>query len=116
MKKWLVMLGLSVGLGLVSGQALADEAQMNVTLVKIAQQLEALKPLINQAAAEQSPNPRVQVHFDAWTDANGLSHAGLRQDIDAIQKGVIDAINHKSVDPRPIAPINGDFAGHSNEL
>lgn len=92
-----------------SSSSLADNEQMKATLVKISNQLEAIKPLIDEAQQEQSSNPQVKVHFNTWVDANGVSHSGLKQDVEAMQSALIEAINRTSVDPRTITPINNDF-------
>ena len=91
------------------GSSFADSEQMNQTLAKIADQLEAIKPLIIQAQQEQSQNPITKVHFNSWVDANGYTHKGLLQDISSIQNGVINAINKTSVNPRKINQISDDF-------
>lgn len=93
----------------ISTMALADDAQMRITLVKMVNQLEAIKPLITQAAREQDANARVKIHFDSWTDANGVKHNGLRQDINAIQQALIHSINRQAVSPRVFTPIQHDF-------
>jgi len=92
----------------------ADSEQMKQTLAQIAEQLEAIRPLINQAQQEQSANPRVKIHFNRWIDANGVTHAGLSDDIKSIQQAVIAAINKTPVDPRTIKPLNSDFVDSSN--
>lgn len=91
--------------------AFATDAQMKDTLVKIVNQLQAIKPLINQAQQEQSQNPRIKIHFDTWKDAKGKKHNGLRQDIEQIQQALITAVNGESVEPRSFAPIGNDFTG-----
>src|SRR3990167_8387112 len=92
----------------------ADSEQMKQTLAQIAEQLEAIRPLINQAQQEQSENPRVKIHFNSWTDANGVTHAGLSDDIKSIQYAVVAAINRTPVDPRTIKPLSNDFVDSSN--
>ena len=89
MKKRRKLFLLSVALlCVVSGSVYADTAQMKTTLVKMVNQLEAIKPLINQAKEEQTENPRIKVHFDSWVGPNGQTHDGLRQDIEAIQQAL----------------------------
>ena len=108
MKRWAVLLGVccvSVGL------AHADQAQLNTTLVQLIQQLETLKPLITQAEREQPANPRWRIHFRAWRDATGKTHAGLRDDVNTIQHALIETVNHQAREPRVVAPITGDFVG-----
>tara|TARA_R110002167_G_scaffold93474_7_gene250490 strand:- start:3685 stop:4029 length:345 start_codon:yes stop_codon:yes gene_type:complete len=99
----------------ISGACLAvsnaDNAQMKQTMTKIVNQLEMIKPLIDQAQDEQDPHQRVMFHFDSWTDANGKRHNGLRQDINQIESGVVTGINRASVEPRRFRPINGDYIG-----
>lgn len=112
MKKWLFVPAIVLALGCSS--AFADTAQMKTTLVKIVNQLEAIKPLINQAKSEQSANPRVKVHFDSWIDTDGKKHNGLRQDIENIQAALISAINAQNADPREYQPIKGDFVGQDH--
>lgn len=91
--------------------AFADDAQMKESLTHIILQLQALKPLISEAQKAQPQNPRITLHFDSWVDAKGIHHNGLRQDIDLIQKGLIDAVNRQDIEPRHYDPINNDFVG-----
>lgn len=100
------------GLGIfISFASLADNAQMNESLVQIIAQLNATLPLIDTAERQQDPNTAVQFHFDAWVDAKGVKHAGLRQDILAIRQGIIEQINQPAMEPRTIKPLNHDFIG-----
>ena len=89
----------------------ASESQMKDTLVEIINQLQAAKLLINQAQNEQPANPRVKIHFDAWVDANKQKHQGLRQDIEAIQQALMQAVNQQTIEPRSYAPVTDDFIG-----
>ena len=109
MKKWFLMFTMCwVAL---SVPVYASDSQMKTNLVKIVNQLEAIKPLINQAKQEQSANPRTKVHFDSWVDSSGQVHSGLRQDIEDIQQALINVINQKNVGPRIYKPIRNDFLG-----
>lgn len=92
----------------------ADQAQMDATLVKMINQLEAMKPLIRQAKQEQPANPRYRIHFDRWQDLHGQWHNGLRQDIESIQHALIAAVNRPAIAPRTYTPIKGDFVGHGH--
>lgn len=112
MKQWFLIA--IAGLILLSSAVYADTAQMKTTLVKIVNQLEAIKPLIEQAKQEQPANSRIKVHFDSWIGADGQVHNGLRQDIDTIQQALIHAINQTQVDPRVYQPIKGDFVGQDH--
>jgi RAQPRD family integrative conjugative element protein len=92
----------------------ADDAPMKEVLVKIIKQLEATKPLLNEAQQIQSPYPRVKIHFDPWIDANGVTHPGLRQDILRIQRALIHAVNRDNMEPRSYQPIKDDFIGQDH--
>lgn len=91
--------------------AKADEAQMKETLVRIINQLESIKPLISRAKNEQPVNPRIKIHFERFIGADGKIHNGLREDIDAIQKALIQVVNQESIEPRNFAPISDDYIG-----
>lgn len=93
----------------ISLKIYADTAQMNMTLTKIINQLQALKPLITQAERQQLKNSRYQIHFNTWCDSHGQIHQGLRQDINTIQASLIIAMNRTQVTPRAVQPIRGDF-------
>ncbi len=110
MKKWATIILAVTGV-IFMAPAYSNDAQMKNTLVKIVNQLEAIKPLINQAQEQQSENPRVKVHFDSWIGPDGTHHNGLRQDINAIQAALINAINKQSIEPRIYKPIKDDFIG-----
>lgn len=91
------------------GLCCADNEQMNEVLVKIIRQLQAVKPLINEAENAQEKNPRIKVHFDSWIDTSGNKHNGLRQDIEAIQTALVHIVNSETIEPRVYKPIQGDF-------
>jgi len=95
----------------VNPRCFATESQMKDTLVKIINQLQAAKLLINQAQNEQPTNPRIEIHFDSWVDANKQKHNGLRQDIEAIQQALMQAVNQQTIEPRTYAPITDDYIG-----
>jgi RAQPRD family integrative conjugative element protein len=85
-----------------------DTTAMNQSLVQIIHQLVLIKPLIQQAKAEQPAHARFRVHFDPWRSGDGVEHPGLLQDIMTIQEGLMAAIN-RIHDPRIYPPIKGDF-------
>ena len=91
--------------------AKASTVQMNQTLVRMINQLDALFPLIDEAAKEQDKTARVQFHFKHWVDANGAKHAGLRDDIVLIRAALVNQINQSNLTPREITPMNGDYVG-----
>lgn len=104
---------LSIILLSFSSTVFADDAQMKESLTEMIEQLQALKPLISQAEKAQPENPSISIHFDSWVDSKGIHHNGLRQDIDLIQKGLIDAVNRQAIEPRRYDPITNDFLGAS---
>ena len=91
--------------------AYAGTPEMKLTLVKIVNQLQALKPLINQAKNEQTANPRYKVHFNSWVGSDGIKHSGLKNDIEEIQKALVAAIQNSDSSPREYGPIKGDYVG-----
>lgn len=106
MKKIIVIFLISL-----SQIALASNAQMNETLVEIIDALEQLKILVNKAEHEQDKNPRFKVHFTKFEDRFGTLHNGLREDLNEIQKSLIDIVQQKAVAPRNIKPLENDFVG-----
>lgn len=92
-------------------QAKANTEQMNETMVRMINQIDALFPLIEQAAKEQEKNARIQFHFDNWIDANGVKHDGLRENLFEIRAALINQINQSNLTPKIVAPINGDYLG-----
>ena len=98
----------------ITTQAFATDDQMKASLVKMIEALQAIKPLIDEAAAEQPSNPRVMIHFDNWVDGAGVKHLGLKADLDAIQQALITAVNRETIEPRVFAPLTHDFVGDSH--
>ena len=106
---------IGLGLLLALSQPLvvqANEAQMKETLVKIINQLQAIKPLIAQAQAEQPPNPRIKIQFDRFRRPDGQLQNGLRQDIEVIQQALINAVNRESIEPRVFTSLENDFVNY----
>lgn len=96
---------------MISTNAISSEAIMKETIVKIINQLQNIKPLIEKAAKEQPKNPRVKIHFKRFKDGNGESHNGLKEDINSIQSALIEFLNKQSVEPRHYSAIDNDFIG-----
>ena len=92
-------------------QAQASTAQMNQTMVRMINQIDALFPLVAQASKEQEKTARVQFHFNEWTDANGDKHAGLKENLLEIRAALVNQINQSNLTPKQIAPMNGDYVG-----
>lgn len=94
----------------------AGDAQMKETLTQIIDGIEALKVLVNKAEAEQDKNPRVKVHFSRFKDETGKSHNGLRDDLNEIQKSLIDVVDNNPRTPRKIVALEHDFIGKNYEF
>ena len=60
--------------GIFSSAAIAPASQMNEEIVKIIEQLNAIKPMIHRASQFQDKRDRHQVHFYSWTDKDGNKH------------------------------------------
>ncbi len=102
----LVILGV-----LLTGKAFATTEQMNTTLVRMINQIDAMFPLIDQASLEQDPTARLQFHFDQWKDVNGDQHDGLRQSLLKMREALKNQINQSNLTPKEVSPINNDFVG-----
>ncbi len=87
----------------------ASDSNLNETLVRIINQINAIKPLLDEAQSEISANARVQLHIDGFKDAQGHFHAGLRDDLLTIRNDLIDYINQPAIAPRKVKPLALDF-------
>ena len=87
----------------------ASDSNLNETLVRIINQINAIKPLLDEAQSEISLNARIQLHINGFKDAEGHYHAGLRDDLLAIRNGLIDYINQPTIAPRKVTPLALDF-------
>lgn len=92
-------------------QTFADQSQMDQTLVQVVQQLQQLKPLIAEAAAEEPADMRASVHFSSFTGPDGQTQSGVMDDLTALQSGIEQIINQQQIDPRIYTPISGDYVG-----
>ena len=103
----LIILSLSlVSLSLIVD---ANNQLMNMDLVKVVQELQSIKPLLEKAEREQDKNARVKIEFEDFMASDGEKHRGLKSDIQEIQDSIISMINDERVDPRSMSPIEGDF-------
>ena len=93
----------------VSVTGFANNANLNETLVRIINQINAIMPLLDEAQTELNPNARIQLHLKSYTDNEGEQHAGVREDLLMIRNGLIDYINQPVIAPRKIKPLNNDF-------
>lgn len=107
MRKMLVSLFLFLSLCVTS--AYANDAQEKIYLTQILNELDAIQPLILAAQAQQSKNTRTQFHYIHYRDGQGQLHNGLLEDVQAIKSGITQALNQLPMEPRVVAPIQGDY-------
>ena len=93
----ILVLGLAGGM-LPLHSAMADPDGERAALARIVNELQALQPLIDEAAAQADPDARVRFQYD-W----------LRQDLDRIRLGIEAHIDTPRAEPRSFPPLRGDY-------
>lgn len=78
--------------------AVADADGERAALAKIIHELQAIDPLITEAASQANPDARVRFQYD-W----------LRQDLDRIRLGIQEHIDAPRSEPRTFPPLRGDY-------
>ncbi|MCG7890195.1 MAG: RAQPRD family integrative conjugative element protein [Candidatus Thiodiazotropha endolucinida] len=78
--------------------AVADADGERAALARIAHELQAIEPLITEAASQANPDARVRFQYD-W----------LRQDLDRIRLGIREHIDAPRSEPRSFPPLRGDY-------
>ncbi len=78
--------------------AVADADGERAALARIVHELQAIEPLITEAASQANPDARVRFQYD-W----------LRQDLDRIRLGIQSHIDAPRSEPRTFAPLRGDY-------
>lgn len=89
----------------------ASEENLNQTLVRVINQINAIMPMLDEAKEEIEPNNRIQLHIEAFEGADGKKHPGLRNDLLDIRNALIDYINKPAIEPKTIKPLALDFIG-----
>ena len=107
MKKQMI----AVGLCLVCTMSQASEPELNTTLVRVINQLNAILPLLDEAEDEIEPNARIRLHIDSFQGADGARHPGVRDDLKSIRNALIDYINKPAIEPKTVKPLAFDFIG-----
>ncbi|CDZ76690.1 hypothetical protein BN59_00964 [Legionella massiliensis] len=87
----------------------ANNPDLNETLVRIINQINAIMPLLDEAQTQLTPNTRIQLQIEGFEDAQGQHHAGVREDLLNIRNELIDYINQPIIAPRKIKPLEMDF-------
>ena len=78
--------------------AVADADGERESLARITHELEAIEPLITEAAMQANPDARIRFQYD-W----------LRQDLIKIQQGLQAHIDAPRAEPRTFPPLRGDY-------
>ena len=92
-----LILGL-LGTALPVQFANADADGEREMLARIANEIEAIQPLIRQAASQSNPETRIRFQYD-W----------LRQDLDQIKRGIQEHIDAPRAEPRTFPPLRGEY-------
>lgn len=90
-------------------QSWAANPDLNESLVRVINQINAMMPILDEAQTQIQPNARIQLHIEGFVDAKGQRHAGLRDDLLNIRNSLIEYINEPVIAPRTIAPLELDF-------
>jgi RAQPRD family integrative conjugative element protein len=109
-----ITLLIAIVIGLFSLPAIANEAGEKIYLTQIMNQLDAIKPLIIAANNEQEKGTRIKFRYTSYRDSNGMSHNGLLEDINIIQKGIQEKLNQTLSEPRHFQAIKGDYLDLKN--
>ena len=78
--------------------AIADTDGEREMLARIDHELQAISPLVDQAASQANPDARIRFQYD-W----------LRQDLNQIRLGIQDHIDTPRSEPRTFPPLRGDY-------
>ena len=78
--------------------AVADADGERAALARIDQELQAIEPLITEAASQANPDARIRFQY-GW----------LRQDLDRIRRGIQEHIGVPRSEPRTFPPLRGDY-------
>ncbi len=92
-----LILGL-IGTALPVQFAVADADGERAALARIVHELQAIEPLITEAASQANPDARIRFQYD-W----------LRQDLDRIRIGIQEHIDTPRSEPRTFPPLRGDY-------
>ena len=87
-----------LGVALPVQFAIADADGERAALARIIHELQAIDPLITEAASQANPDARVRFRYD-W----------LRQDLDRIRLGIQEHIDAPRSEPRTFPPLRGDY-------
>ena len=89
----------------------ATDDELNTTLVRVINQMNAILPLLDEAEDEIEPNARIQLHIAAFDGSDGTKHPGVRDDLKSMRNALIDYINKPAIEPKMVKPLAFDFVG-----
>jgi len=78
--------------------AVADADGERAALARIVHELNAIEPLIAEAASQANPDARIRFQY-GW----------LRQDLNRIRLGIQEHIDTPRSEPRTFPPLRGDY-------
>ena len=78
--------------------AAADADGERAALARITHELQAIEPLVTEAASQANPDARIRFQYD-W----------LRQDFERIRQGIQAHIDAPRSEPRSFPPLRGDY-------
>ena len=78
--------------------AIADADGEQAALARIHHELQAIEPLIAEAASQANPDALIRFQYD-W----------LRQDLNRIRQGIQAHIDAPRSEPRAFPPLRGDY-------
>ncbi len=78
--------------------AFADADGERTALSRIVHELQAIEPLITEAASQANPDARIQFQYE-W----------LRQDLSRMQQGIREHIDTPRPELRTFPPLRGDY-------
>jgi RAQPRD family integrative conjugative element protein len=93
----LLLIGASF-IALQAGGVLADADAERDALARLVHELESLEPLIVEASQAADPDARIRFQYD-W----------LRHDLETVRHGIEAHIDAPRTEPRPLAPLRGDY-------
>jgi len=92
-----LILGL-IGTALPVQFAFAEADGERAALARVIHELQAIQPLITEAASQANPDARVRFQYDR-----------LRQDLHHIRLGIQEHIDTLRSEPRTFPPLRGDY-------
>lgn len=85
-------------LALTPALGLADADGEREALAQLAHELTTLEPLIREGEIQADPDARIRFQYD-W----------LRQDLARVRMGIQEHLHAPRAEPRPVAPLRGDY-------